>query len=94
MARGIDRTIIFLDDADRAKFFEIVEESVGKTGTKVPAWSIMGNHFHLLVLSGPPGLPAFMRKLMTRYGEGLEGKDWGQPLTEDRMRPEDYEMWR
>jgi len=67
MARGIDQTNIFVDDADRAKFLGIVEELVFKTGTKIPAWSIMDNHYHLLILSGPLGLPAFMRKLMTRY---------------------------
>jgi hypothetical protein len=39
MARGIDQTNIFVDDADRAKFLGIVEELVFKTGTKIPAWS-------------------------------------------------------
>jgi len=67
MARGIDRTDIFIDAADRTRFLGIIEELVDKTGTKIPAWSIMSNHFHLLVLSGPSGLPAFMRRLMTRY---------------------------
>jgi len=67
MARGIDGTDIFVDAADRTKFLGIVEEVVDKTGTRIPAWSIMSTHFHLLVLSGPSGLPSFMRKLMTRY---------------------------
>ena len=39
MARGIDQTNIFVDDADRAKFLGILEELVFKTGTKIPAWS-------------------------------------------------------
>ena len=74
MARGIDHTNIFVDDADRAKFLGIVEELVFKTGTKIPAWSIMDNHYHLLILSGPLGLPAFMRKLMTRT-QSISTKD-------------------
>ena len=67
MARGIDGIRIFIDDADRARFLGIIETLVEKTGTRIPAWSIMENHFHLLIFSGPPGLPALMRKVMTRY---------------------------
>jgi len=67
MARGIERAKIFVDDADRSRFLGFIEELVGKTGTRIPAWSLIDNHFHLLILSGPQGLASFMRKLMTRY---------------------------
>ena len=67
MARGIEHTRIFRDDADRAVFLGHIEELIEKTGTRIPAWSIIDNHFHLLIKSGPLGLAVFMRKLMTRY---------------------------
>lgn len=67
MARGIERTRIFIDNADREKFLFYLEHLVTQTGASIPAWSLMDNHFHMLVLSGAQGLASFMRKLMTRY---------------------------
>jgi REP element-mobilizing transposase RayT len=37
------------------------------TGTRILAWALMDNHIHLLLISGPGGLPAFMRRLLTGY---------------------------
>ena len=67
MARGIEGTTIFTDDTDRLKFLSGLEGLSGVTATRILAWSLMRNHFHLLLFSGPLGLPSFMRKLMTRY---------------------------
>jgi putative transposase len=67
MGRGIERTQIFRSDSDREKFVAYIQELVGETGTRIPAWSLVGNHFHLLLFSGTQGLPSFMRKLLTRY---------------------------
>lgn len=67
MARGIEGTAIFADDADRLKFLRGLEDLSGVAATRILAWSLMRNHFHLLLFSGPQGLPSFMRKLMTRY---------------------------
>jgi len=38
-----------------------------ETATKVYAWSLLNNHAHLLLGSGPLGLPKFMRRLLTGY---------------------------
>jgi len=35
--------------------------------TTVYAWALMPNHFHILLRSGPGGLPHFMRRLLTGY---------------------------
>jgi REP element-mobilizing transposase RayT len=35
--------------------------------TPIYAWALMTNHAHILMRSGPGGLPAFMRKLLTGY---------------------------
>jgi putative transposase len=67
MARGIEGTAIFVDDADRLKFLRGLEDLSAVAATRILAWSLMRNHFHLLLFSGPQGLPSFMRKLMTGY---------------------------
>ena len=67
MARGIEGTRLFRTKGDRETFLACMEELGPLTGTRIPAWVLMDNHFHLLVVSGPRGLASFMRKLMTRY---------------------------
>ncbi|NTU96811.1 MAG: hypothetical protein HGA62_03235, partial [Chlorobiaceae bacterium] len=67
MVRGIERKAIYLDDADRVDFLDRIGKASEKTGTVIYAWSLMTNHAHLLLRSGPAGLPAFMRKVLTGY---------------------------
>jgi REP element-mobilizing transposase RayT len=38
-----------------------------ETGTSIYAWSVMTNHAHILLKSGPQGLPQFMRRFLTGY---------------------------
>ena len=38
-----------------------------KTGTQIFAWTLMANHAHILLKSGPQGLPVFMRRLLTGH---------------------------
>ena len=37
------------------------------TKTSIYAWSLLPNHAHILLCSGPSGLPKFMRRLLTGY---------------------------
>ena len=67
IARGIERSSIFRDDEDRHRFVERLGDLAEATGTKIYAWALIPNHFHLLVRSGPSGLPTFMRRLLTGY---------------------------
>lgn len=67
IARGIDRFVIFQNNKDREDFVGRLGDLSQETGTKVYAWSLIPNHFHLLVCSGPQGLSAFMRRLLTGY---------------------------
>jgi putative transposase len=67
IVRGIERSPIFKDNKDRQWFLERLAAIVEATGTKVYAWALIPNHFHLLVRSGPEGLPGFMRRLLTGY---------------------------
>jgi hypothetical protein len=38
-----------------------------ETGTSIYAWALMINHAHILLRSGPSGLPQYMRRLLSGY---------------------------
>jgi REP-associated tyrosine transposase len=67
IVRGIERREIFVDDSDRQYFVERLSFLLGKTGTDCFAWSLMSNHFHLLLRPRNANLAALMRRLLTGY---------------------------
>jgi REP element-mobilizing transposase RayT len=67
MVRGIEKRKIFLDDMDRESFVKRLSDLLVETKTECLAWSLMTNHFHLLLRSGSKGLPTIMRRLLTGY---------------------------
>ncbi|WAC08357.1 MAG: transposase [Thermodesulfobacteriota bacterium] len=67
MIRGIEGITIFRDDDDRKDFLSRVGNLAEKTKTRILAWSLMDNHVHFLLFSGPEGISSFMRKLLTGY---------------------------
>ncbi len=67
MIRGIERRQIVDDDEDRRTFVDRMGIVALETGTKVPAWSLLNNHAHILLKSGPKGLSQFMRRFLTGY---------------------------
>jgi len=67
MLRGIEKRRIVDDNEDRQNFVKRLGDLAEETATKVYAWSLLNNHAHLLLGSGPLGLPKFMRRLLTGY---------------------------
>ncbi|HMK66453.1 MAG TPA: transposase, partial [Thermodesulfobacteriota bacterium] len=67
MVRGIEKSWIFEDDEDRKHFLRRLGPLALETETRIYAWSLLTNHAHLLLKSGPEGLPGFMRRLLTGY---------------------------
>lgn len=65
--RGIEKRNIFGDKYDWANMLTRMEDLVKETETKIYAWSLMTNHVHVLLKSGPFGLSKFMRRLLTGY---------------------------
>jgi hypothetical protein len=53
------------DQEDRGAF--VARLGAVATGTTLYAWALLPNHAHLLLRSGPAGLPQFMRRLLTGY---------------------------
>jgi putative transposase len=67
IARGIERRKIFIDKYDYEDFLSRLEKALDKTGSKCLAFSLLANHFHLLIMRGPQPLAELMRRLMTGY---------------------------
>jgi REP element-mobilizing transposase RayT len=63
----MDRGPIVTDREDGARFLAHVGAVALATGTTLYAWALLPNHTHLLLWSGAPGLPRFMRRLLTGY---------------------------
>jgi len=67
MARGNQGRPIFQDDKDRRCFLETLGEAGEKTGCRVHAYVLMGNHYHLLLDTPEGNLVAGMKWLQGVY---------------------------
>ena len=67
IVRGIEKRVIVNSEEDRTEFVSRMGEAALATGTAVYAWALLPNHAHMLVRSGPVGLPTFMMKWLTGY---------------------------
>jgi REP element-mobilizing transposase RayT len=46
MARGSHGQVVFQDNTDRKVFLETLGEACEKTGWRIHAYVLMGNHYH------------------------------------------------
>ncbi|MBM4340074.1 MAG: hypothetical protein FJ110_11050 [Deltaproteobacteria bacterium] len=67
MGRGIERTNIYRTDQDRNDFLNRLANQCLEGNIIVYAWSLLPNHFHLLVRTGHHPLSKVMKKLLTGY---------------------------
>ncbi|MGA2556304.1 MAG: transposase [Verrucomicrobiota bacterium] len=67
MARGNQGRPIFADDQDRRRFLETLGEAHCKTGWRVHAYVLMGNHYHLLLETPEANLVDGMKWLQGTY---------------------------
>jgi REP element-mobilizing transposase RayT len=67
MVRGIERTAIVRDAADRADFVARLARLAEAGALTVYAWALLPNHAHLLVRTGNRALARSMRSLLTGY---------------------------
>lgn len=87
MHRGARRAPIFLSDDHCFLFFEIIEEVVLATEIEVHAYSLMPNHYHLLVRSRHGNLSEAMRRLNASYTQRLNFLHrWDGPVFRGRFR--------
>src|SRR5208283_3376344 len=69
MVRGIDKSNIFRDTQDKARFLERLGQNIQDAKCAVYAWVLMDNHVHVLFRSGQGGISSVMRKLLTWYAQ-------------------------
>jgi REP element-mobilizing transposase RayT len=65
--RGIERKKVFRDKVDQNNFIDRMSRLIPEMQTACYAWVLMTNHAHFLFRSGPGGLAALMRRLLTSY---------------------------
>jgi len=58
---------LFLDAADRDEFLDLLDGVVERHGWELFAWSLLGNHLHLVVGSEPEDLYRGMQRLKSVY---------------------------
>ena len=87
MARGNRREVIFMDDDDRRFFLHALGQACERTGWRVLAWVLMGNHYHLFIQTPEPNLSAGMKWLQNAYTRrfNVRYRQWGR-LFGDRYK--------
>ncbi len=87
MNRGARRNRIFFSDEDCIKFLAIVGEAVFRYRLELHAYSLMPNHYHLLVRSLEGNLSRCMRYINGSYTQWLnKKKNWDGPVFRGRFR--------
>ena len=74
MARGNQGQAVFRDDHDRRRFLDVLGEASGKTGWRVHAYVLMGNHYHLLLETPEGNLAAGMKWLQGTYTQRFNSR--------------------
>ena len=67
MNRGDHQEAIFRDAKDREQFLETLGEACEKTGWRVHAYVLMGNHYHMLLETPEPNLVVGMQWVQRTY---------------------------
>jgi REP element-mobilizing transposase RayT len=67
MNRGIDHQRVFFSAADGVTFLALLGAAVRRTGVEVHVFTLMTNHYHLLVRCPEGGLSEFMQFLGGNY---------------------------
>jgi REP element-mobilizing transposase RayT len=80
MARGNRREAIFLDNDDRRFFLQALSEVCEKTGWRVHAWVLMGNHYHLFIETPEANLVEGMKWLQNTVTRrfNIRHRQWGR----------------
>lgn len=66
-SRGDRREPIYRDDQDRSLHLGLIGQAMGRFDARVLAYCLMGNHYHLVVLTLEPNLARLMRHINGVY---------------------------
>ena len=76
-ARGSNRQAVFLHEGDYVEFDMLFHEAIGRHELETFGWSLMPNHWHLLVTCPEHGLSKFVKELNHRYALRFDRR-WGR----------------
>ena len=74
MAHSIEYKDMFRDDEDRLEFLSRLEKGLKKTGFQCYTWTLMDNHYHLLIRANHKKLEELMRGLNGGYAQWYNKK--------------------
>lgn len=79
MCRGNRRENIFQNDGDRRVFLDTLAEVCERTGWKVCAYTLMSNHYHMILETPEANLVAGMKWFQSTYTKryNVRNKEWG-----------------
>ncbi|MDK2964091.1 MAG: REP-associated tyrosine transposase [Verrucomicrobiota bacterium] len=79
MCRGNRQEPVFRDSRDNELFLDALAEACGRTGWRVHAFVLMGNHYHLLIETPEANLVDGMRWIQSTYTKrfNIRHKQWG-----------------
>ncbi len=82
MSRGNRQEAIFRDDRDCETFIDTLSEACCRTGWRMHAFVLMGNHYHLLLETPEANLVSGMKWLQGTYTQRFNSrhKQWGHLL--------------
>ena len=69
MAHSVEHKDMFLDDDDRHEFLRRLEKGLNKTQFQCHTWTLMDNHYHLLIRVNHRKLEKLMRGLNGGYAQ-------------------------
>lgn len=86
--RGVNRGAIFVDDADREHYVQLMAEVADAGAVAIHAYALMGNHVHLLMSAGEAGaISTALRRLGQCYVQGFNRRHRRTgPLWEGRFK--------
>lgn len=70
-SRGAVQLPIFLDDADRRQFLDLLASTAERVGWLCHGYCLMGNHYHLIVQTPEPTLAVGMQRLNYGYARWI-----------------------
>lgn len=87
MSRGLNKADIFLDDRDRQKFTDLLEQNTPVFHLNIFAHCLMSNHYHLVLCNTSGRMSDFMRVLNGSYANFFRKKNGGKGyLFQDRFK--------
>ncbi len=92
MIRGNERKYIFLDDEDKKRFIEILNEKNKERKFAIYAYCLMDNHVHILINEGIDEIGKIMKRINISYAYYFNKKyDRIGHLFQDRFKSEGIE---